>query len=117
MRLNANQVNAVQNYLRGIPDTHCALCHQQEWKVSETVFALPEYTGASLMSLAALLNPPFPNPQYPPVESSWTRPLWNKESKEPEVFPVIPIVCGRCGFVFFLSAVAAGVVKNVPMKR
>jgi len=108
MRLNPSQVNSVVNYLQQIPTTPCPLCNQQEWKVSETIFALPEYVSPPIINLGSVLFQ-----QHNPTESP---PPWIHASskKEPEVFPVIPIVCGRCGFVFFISAVAAGVIAAQP---
>jgi hypothetical protein len=105
MRLSPVQVSAVVSYLQQVPNTACSLCGQQEWKVSETIFALPEYVAPALNTLL-----PFLGPGYAPVESPWEKAM----KKEPEVFPVIPIVCGRCGFVFFISAVAAGVIAAKP---
>lgn len=104
MRLNPDQVSRVVKYLQQIPTAaRCSLCGQQEWKVSETIFALPEYTAAIPGAFGT-------HTQYTPAESNWHI-FWNEQ---PEVFPVIPIVCGRCGFVFFISAVAAGVVMPKP---
>jgi len=113
MRLNPSQVNAVVSYLRQIPDTTCALCHEQEWRVSETVFALPEYALPS-----SKFSKSFDDWGAPPSQKNF--PFDSKDEsfkKEPEIFPVIPIVCGRCGFVFFISAVAAGVVKSETLRR
>jgi hypothetical protein len=108
MQLNEKQVYAVQRYLQGIPDTKCVLCQQQEWKVSETVFALPEYqrpNPATYFGLGGASS-------FDPTKDQHVAGGSFFRKAEPEVFPVIPIVCGRCGFVFFLSAVAAGVVKR-----
>jgi hypothetical protein len=106
MQLDTNQVLAVQRYLQQIPDTQCALCHAQEWKVSETVFALPEYVRPK----TALDYFGFSSAK--PTTEDKLAALTGNYKTEPEVFPVIPIICGRCGFVFFLSAVAAGVAKR-----
>lgn len=105
MRLNPNQVTAVENYLQGIPETRCALCHSQEWKVSELIFALPEYVQRSpaAFGIQFQFDTTDPPKNYQGIGFS---------KKEPEVFPVIPIVCGRCGFVFLLSAIAAGAIKG-----
>jgi len=111
MRLNQKQVNAVAAYLTRIPYPACALCANQDWKVSETVFSLPEYAPSNIMSLVDLM--------HAGPEEALSQPaiaVLSGRQPTPEVFPVIPIVCARCGFVYFISAVAAGVVPHTQSK-
>jgi hypothetical protein len=110
MQLDETQVYAVQHYLQRIPDTHCALCHQQEWRVSQTVFVLTEYVRPS--PAMDYFGYSAPDPKRDADYLAALAGSAHFKKAEPEVFPVIPIVCGRCGFVFLLSAVAAGVVKR-----
>ncbi len=86
MQLSANQVNGVVVYLKKFPVVECQVCRRDEWKVSALVFELPEYT-----------------------ENRFSQGI---TSLQREVFPVIPITCSTCGHVFFLSAVAAGILKR-----
>jgi hypothetical protein len=97
MRLNTAQETSIREYLQVKIGYTCPVCGQREWKASDTLFALPEYRADSLNlnALSDRVAKPLP----------WLR------NKEPQVFPVLPIVCGSCGFVFFISAVALGVVQ------
>lgn len=85
MQLYPSQLSEVVNLLRKYPAAECQVCQHGEWKVSEVIFALPEY-----------LDPL--SPGIGPVQR--------------EVFPVIPVTCATCGNVFFLSAVAIGLLKR-----
>jgi len=86
MQLSANQVTEVVLYLKRFPTVECQVCHNDEWKVSSLVFELPEYR-----------------------ENRFSQGIMSVQS---EVFPVIPITCSTCGHVFFLSAVAAGILAR-----
>ncbi len=85
MQLSPGQVSEVVLYLRKFPVVECQVCHHDEWNVSALVFELPEYTANRFSQ--------------------------GITSIQREVFPVIPITCSKCGHVFFLSAVAAGVLR------
>lgn len=85
MQLSPTQVSEVIHFLQKFPATECQVCHHDDWKVSEILFALPEYRDPL-------------SPGLGPVQR--------------ELFPVIPITCSTCGYVFFLSAIAVGVLKR-----
>jgi ribosomal protein S27E len=85
MQLHPSQVSEVVNFLRKFPAVECQVCHHEDWTVSTIVFSLPEYRDP----LSPGLGP-----------------------AQREVFPVIPVTCSTCGHVFFLSAVATGVLKR-----
>src|SRR5579884_1551957 len=43
MRLYPNQLSIVAQYVKSYPNARCPVCQSSSWKVSETVFELPEY--------------------------------------------------------------------------
>ena len=93
MTLDNDQISKVINYLNRYGSAMCAVCRHDEWRISGTMFQLPEYAA--------------PPSGYFPDEQG--RLVW----RAPEVFPVIPVVCKTCGNMLLISAVAAGVVPSV----
>jgi hypothetical protein len=91
MELNAEQMEKVLRHLGAHPTPECAICHHDEWAVSNTVFVLPEYR------------------------------LDRYYSTTQAAFPAIPITCKVCGNVLFLSAIKAevvpGVIKDLDLTR
>jgi hypothetical protein len=84
MELSNDQMTRVIKHLQTWGSAKCAICGGDDWAVSSTVFALPEYT--------------------PPSRGTYG---YNET-----VFPVIPLTCKTCGNVLVLSAIAAGVVPG-----
>jgi hypothetical protein len=84
MELSQEEMTRVIKYLQRWESAKCAICKGDDWAVSSTVFALPEYT--------------------PPWKATYG---YNETA-----FPVIPLTCKTCGNVLFVSAIAAGVVKG-----
>ena len=84
MELSNDQMTRVIKYLQTWESAKCAICRGDDWAVSSTVFALPEYT--------------------PPSKGTYG---YNEA-----VFPVIPLTCKTCGNVLVVSAIAAGVVQG-----
>jgi hypothetical protein len=86
MQLLPAQVDHVVNYLKRYPVVECQVCHHDDWSVSQLIFELPEYMRQRFSQGITSVNS--------------------------EVFPVIPITCSTCGYVFFMSAVAVGILKR-----
>jgi hypothetical protein len=61
----------------------CPVCAAQLWSFNDTIFSLNEMSGT-----------PGPTPD-PSVE-----------------FPVWPVMCGNCGFTYFLNALTLGIVTK-----
>lgn len=83
MNLSGEKILQVIRYLHKWKTAECAICGHDDWAVTGTVFALPEYWGMKAI---------FPGDQ--------------------SVFPVIPLTCKTCGNVLLLSAIAAGVLPS-----
>ena len=116
MRLSPADANAVVTYLNRFPKPICAVCRHDQWKVSDILFALPEYDSRpswarpGLRSLSDLAGDTMVGDslEHKPFFGSAVANL----GPTPQVFPVIPVTCVTCGYVFFMSAVAIGIVPG-----
>jgi hypothetical protein len=84
MELTSEELKRVIEHLQKWATAECAICRHDDWAVSSAVFVLPEYRS----------------PKVPVYSGAGT------------VFPVIPLTCKICGYVLFVSAIAAGVVPG-----
>lgn len=104
MRLEANDVKKVVNHLNKFGRTACPVCHSDEWTVSEILFAIPEYEyrppWSNMSTLAKMAHIGTPSTTF------------NLESETPQVFPVVPVTCVTCGYVFLLSGIKLGIVPR-----
>jgi hypothetical protein len=103
MRLSAGHIQAVINHLNKFAKTICPVCNHDEWTVSDTLFAFPEYEYR-----APWTGPPFIRGTEGLREPATA---FNLES-DPQVFPVVPVTCVTCGYVFLLSAIKLSLVPG-----
>jgi hypothetical protein len=106
MRLEPNDVKKVVNHLNKFGRTSCPVCHSDEWTVSDILFALPEYEYRPPWSVAP---PAFVNTGG--SIGTPIRPIFDLESENPQVFPVVPVTCVTCGYVFLFSGIKLGLVS------
>lgn len=80
MKLSVEQIIKIQEHLKDYP-LKCSVCKDGSYSVTDHVFKLDSFN---------------------------TSPVYKIPPDGP-VFPVIPMVCGKCGHVTFFNAVALGV--------
>jgi|ERR1700722_8657028 len=107
MLLSQDAVNTVVEHLRRFQTSACPVCRTSEWTVSKVLFALPEYHARPVWNFKP--SPSVTTPENP--MSAGLKALGGAGSPD-EVFPVVPITCATCGYVYFLSAVALGLVSR-----
>lgn len=106
MRLSPFAINAVNEHLNKFAKTVCPVCHHDEWTVSDTLFALPEY---EYRPVSFFNTPSTETPRIPGLEALGKIPF---TSARPQVFPVVPVTCVTCGYVFLLSGIKLGIVSG-----
>lgn len=65
-------------------DFKCPMCNKSDWGLTNTIYQLTAFN----------------KPNTPTTERQYS------------VFPVIPIVCNKCGYVHFVSAIACGILGD-----
>jgi hypothetical protein len=101
MELTKQQTDSVIARIREFGLTQCALCKNQNWIVSDTLFVMPEYSKPDPFAWSAPLTGPgtyVPNPLGSSVPTSL------------KVFPVVPITCRDCGYVMLIAAKFLGLL-------
>lgn len=105
MALTLKDKVRVERFLHEFGDVRCPICKSWDWSISDRVFALSEYDPpnqlALLSQMALTPDPVGPNnPFY----------LSDLPKRPPQVFPVLPLTCVICGYVFLVSAKKLGIV-------
>jgi hypothetical protein len=106
MRLTQQQIADVVAHLKKFRRSPCPVCHTDKWTVSNTLFQLPEYEA------------PWPFGPPPPPPPAMTLPGFTpssvlsgyKTAPSTQVYPLIPVTCGTCGYVYFMSGIALNIV-------
>jgi predicted nucleic-acid-binding Zn-ribbon protein len=105
MRLAPVDVKKVVDHLNKFAKTTCPVCHHDEWTVSDILFALPEYEyrppWSQMSTLSSMANVGTPSTTF------------DLESENPRVFPVVPVTCVTCGYVFLFSGIKLGLVYGI----
>lgn len=109
MRLSPRDIDAVNSHLNQFAKTVCPVCHYDEWTVSEILFALPEYEHRPLG--VPFAPPSTPTPRMRGLEALGRIPF-SPASTRAQVFPVVPVTCVTCGYVFLLSGIKLGIVSG-----
>lgn len=125
MHLSEDSLRRIVAHLEKFRSALCPVCGLRNWNVSDTLFSLPEYEYKPPYSVPSP-PPPFVNPslgagleglgspgsqrkigegtsQFPPITTGFF-------TKQSLVFPVVPVTCKSCGYVFLFSAVALNVI-------
>lgn len=101
MRLTQANIERVIEHLNRFSKAECPVCAHDEWTVSDTLFVLPEYEYRT----------PWASPPRLQSSPSIGGPITNF-AEQPQVFPVVPITCATCGYVFLLSGIKLGIVSR-----
>lgn len=123
MRLSAKNITDVVAHLSKFKKAPCPVCSCEQWNVSDTLFELPEY---EFRAPWAKLPPPPPMPVVPFGNTTPLAELGKFQSlpsvlttfaapapaPTPQVFPVIPVTCVTCGYVYLLSGIALNIVAR-----
>jgi ribosomal protein S27E len=127
MRLVKSSVQKVVDHLKKFAKTECPVCHNDQWIISDILFALPEYQYRAPWTSSSLLKPmgesigttrPTLGNVGAPIRvtlgdmAAPTSATFDLESENPQVFPVVPVTCLTCGYVFLLSGIKLGVVPG-----
>ncbi len=72
-----------ENHINKFALKPCPLCGQLNWTFVDMVFQLPEFN---------------PDPDDPSIGKS---------------YPVVPVMCETCGNTIFISAIVAGLARNI----
>jgi hypothetical protein len=107
MRLFPEMVQKVIDHLNHFAKTECPVCHHDEWTVSDILFAIPEYEFHPFG-----LPPPPPGPPSTPTGTPTMAGFAALSRPAPQVFPVVPVTCVTCGYVFLFSAIKLGLVSG-----
>lgn len=83
MKLSTKQKELLEEKLRSQPYLVCPICNQGHISVSDRLFELREFEGGNLI-------------------------IGGGSS----LIPLVVMTCQNCGHVFFLSAIALGILKN-----
>ena len=118
MRLAESSVQKVVDHLKKFPNAECPVCHHDQWIISDILFALPEFEyrapWTQLQPMGGSIGTPI-RATIPPVGGSIGAPIrstFDLESENPQVFPVVPVTCLTCGYVYLLSGIKLGVVPG-----
>jgi hypothetical protein len=121
MRLSDENIKGVVAHLKRFRKAPCPVCSSEKWNVSDTLFELPEYEFRSPWGKFPLKSPLLGTPsltpligsepdagsyEYPPITTGY------KFEPRAQVFPVIPVTCVTCGYVYLLSGIALGIVPK-----
>ena len=127
MQLSDESLRRLVAHLEKFRKALCPVCGMGNWNVSNTVFSLPEYEYKPPYAMPPP-PPPFVNPslgsglaglgspssqrkigegtsQFPPITYGYF-------ATQSQVFPVVPVTCKSCGYVFLFSAVALDVIPR-----
>jgi hypothetical protein len=66
--------------------TACPVCRDVTWEISDSIFGLPEYSDGLLSGRGGAS------------------------------YPVLPVTCGKCGYVIFFNAVKLGFFEMYNLK-
>ena len=104
MRLSQQQINDVVAHLNKFKRAPCPVCNTDKWTVSDILFQLPEYeTPVRFPRLTS----------DPPLGAYGGLDVLAGLAGSPastQVFPVVPVTCATCGYVYFLSGIALNIV-------
>ena len=62
----------------------CGCCNTMNWTISDTIYELREFFGGK----------------------------FTQSTLSSKSFPVVPIVCSKCGNTIFMNAVSLGIIKG-----
>lgn len=108
MRLSATQTQAVIRFLATFTPAKCPVCGHDDWSISDTLFALPEYESPFPGQGFTRLGAPPPPPSLIGSGQGALAGLAALTKPAPQVFPVLPVTCATCGYVFLMSGKKLG---------